>query len=374
MKDARHRSLFPALVLAAAAFACRKATPAPAAETVPVRVGTVVQKALPIQIRNVGTVQPYNAVSVRALVGGEILQVHFGEGQAVKKGDLLFSIDPRPYQAALAQAEGALARDRAQLANALADVRRYEDLVKKDYVTAQQYDSVKANAEAFGATVHADEAGVAKARLDLNYCSIRSPLDGRTGNVMVKAGNSVKEKDVVLVTINQVAPIYVSVAVPERELPEVRRRQAERPLAVDAEDAASGKALARGELTFIDNTVDRTTGTITVKATFPNLDNVLWPGEFVNAVVTLATEPHAIIAPAGAVQNGQQGSYAYVVKADDTVESRPVIPGRLVADGTVIEKGLTAGERVVTDGQLRLRPGAKVEIQAAEKAGESKRS
>jgi multidrug efflux system membrane fusion protein len=374
MTGARHRNLFPALALAAAAFACRKASPAPAAETVPVRVGTVVQKALPIQIRNVGTVQPYNTVAVRALVGGEVLQVHFGEGQAVKKGDLLFSIDPRPYQAALAQAEGALARDRAQLANALADVRRYEDLVKKDYVTAQQYDSVKANAEAFGATVHADEAGVAKARLDLSYCSIRSPLDGRTGSVMVKAGNSVKENDVVLVTINQVAPIYVSVAVPERELPEVRRRQSEHPLAVDAEDASSGKALARGELTFIDNTVDRTTGTITVKATFPNLDNVLWPGEFVNAVVTLATEPNAIIAPAGAVQNGQQGSYAYVVKADDTVESRPVTPGRLVADGTVIEKGLTAGERVVTDGQLRLRPGAKVEIQAAEKAAETKRS
>jgi multidrug efflux system membrane fusion protein len=176
------------------------------------------------------------------------------------------------------------------------------------------------------------------------------------------------------VTINQVAPIYVSVSIPERELPEVRRRQAEHPLAVVAEDASSGKPLARGELTFIDNAVDRTTGTIMLKATFPNLDNVLWPGEFVNAVVTLATESNAIVAPAGAVQNGQQGSYAYVVKADDTVESRPVTPGRLVADGTVIEKGLAAGERVVTDGQLRLRPGAKVEVQAAERAAEPKRS
>jgi multidrug efflux system membrane fusion protein len=358
----------------AGALSCARKAPPPAAEAVPVRVGTVQQKAVPVQIRNIGTVQPFTAVSVKALVSGEILQVHFREGQDVRKGDLLFSIDPRPYQAALAQAEAALARDKAMWTNADTDVKRYEDLVKKDYVTRQQYDSVKANAEATEATVRADQAAVERARLDLSYCSIRSPIDGRTGSVMVQVGNVVKPNDLTLVTINQVAPIYVSVAVPERDLAEIRRRQAEKRLIVTAEDATSGRSIARGDLTFIDNTVDRTTGTILLKATFENADHQLWPGEYVNAVVTLATEPKAVVAPAGAVQNGQQGSFVYVVKADNTVESRPVKPGRLIPDGTVIQDGLTPGERVVTDGQLRLKPGSKIEILTSEAAAETKPS
>jgi len=358
----------------AASLACARAQKTPPPELVPVRVGTVVQKAVPVQLKNVGTVIPYNTVAVRALVNGEILQVHFREGQDVRKGDALFTIDPRPYEAALAQAEGALARDRAQLENAEADVRRYADLVKKDYVTAQQYDSVRANAAAFAATVRADEAAVEKAKLDVGYCSIRSPLDGRTGVVMVQAGNVVKANDATLVTINQVVPVYVSVAIPERDLAEIRRRQADAPLTVEAEDPATGKLIASGTLTFIDNAVDRTTGTITLKATFQNADRVLWPGEFVNARLTLATLPKAVVAPQGAVQTGQQGTYAYVVKADDTVEPRPVTVGRLLPDGAVIDQGLAAGDRVVTDGQLRLRPGAKVEILAAEKTAEGKRS
>jgi len=373
MRSASGR-LFVTLGMAAGVLACNRAQKAPPPELVPVQVGTVVVRSVPVQIRNVGTVQPYSTVAVRALVNGEILQVHFREGQDVHRGDLLFSIDPRPYEAALAQAEGALARDRAQLANAQADAARYVELVKKDYVTQQQYDSVKANAEAYAATVRADEAAVERSKLDLGYCSIRSPIDGRTGVVMVQAGNIVKANDATLVTINQLVPIFVSVAVPERDLAEIRRRQAEGRLAVDAEDPVTGKALARGELTFIDNTVDRATGTITVKATFGNTDRVLWPGEFVNAVLTLSTEANALVAPPGTVQTGQQGPYAYVVKADDTVETRPVTPGRVVAEGTVIEKGLSAGERVVTDGQLRLRPGSKVEIQGQEKAAEAKRS
>jgi membrane fusion protein, multidrug efflux system len=365
------RALLVVAVLAVGACSGKRPMPAPAA--VPVRVGTVVQKDVPVQIRNVGTVQPYTAVAVRAQVSGEIMAVHFGEGKDVKKGELLFSIDPRPYQAALAQAEAALARDRAQAANARTDVKRYEDLVKKDYVTQQQYDSVKANAEAFEATVRADEAAVQKTQLDLAYCSIRSPIDGRTGSVMVQVGNVVKANDATLVTINQITPIYVAFAVPERDLAEIRRRQAEKPLAVDAEDPAKGKALARGELTFIDNTVDRTTGTITLKATFANADHLLWPGEFVNALVTLSTDRNALVAPPGAVQDGQSGSYAYVVRADGTVESRPVTVDRLLADGAAVQKGLAAGERVVTDGQLRLRSGTKVEILETEKA-EAKRS
>lgn len=366
--------LAAAAVLVAAAVGCARAAKAPPPELVPVRVGTVVQKPVPVQIRNVGNVMPYNTVAVRALVNGEILQVHFREGQDVRKGDLLFQIDPRPYQASLAQAEGALARDRAQLENAEADVKRYADLVKKDYVTAQQYDAVRANAAAFAATARADEAAVEKARLDVGYCAIRAPLDGRTGVVMVQAGNVVKANDATLVTINQVEPIYVSIAVPERELAEIRRRQAQGALPVEAEEPSTGRLLARGDLTFIDNTVDRSTGTITVKATFKNTDRILWPGEFVNARITLATLSDAVVAPQGAVQNGQQGPYAYVVKADNTVEPRPVTVGRTLSDGAVIDKGLAAGERVVTDGQLRLRPGSKVEILASEKAAEAKRS
>jgi membrane fusion protein, multidrug efflux system len=358
----------------AAAASCSRKAPSAASEAVPVRVGTVQQKSVPVQIRNIGTVQPFTAVAVKALVSGEILTVHFREGQSVRKGDALFSIDPRPYQAALAQAEAALARDQAMWTNADTDVKRYEDLVQKDYVTRQQYDSVKAQAEATQATVRADQAAVERARLDLSYCSIRSPIDGRTGSVMVQVGNVVKPNDVTLVTINQVAPIYVSVAVPERDLARIRERQAQSRLVVTAEDSASGKSLASGDLTFIDNAVDRTTGTILLKATFANADNALWPGEYVSAVLTLATEANAIVAPAGAVQNGQQGSYVYVVKPDNTVESRPVTPGRLIADGTVIQNGLSPGERVVTDGQLRLQPGSKIEIVGAETEAEAKRS
>jgi multidrug efflux system membrane fusion protein len=341
---------------------CAKQAPPPAAETVPVRIGQVVRKSVPIEIRNVGTIQAYTAVAVRALVGGEILQVHFREGQDVRKGDLLFSIDPRPYQAALAQAEAAVARDRAQAANAEADAKRYEELVQKDYVTRQQYEAILANTKALGATVRADEAAVERARLDLSYCSIRSPIDGRTGAVMVQTGNIVKPNDATLVAINQIAPIYLAFAVPERELDEIRRRQAQGRLAVIAEDAASNQPISRGELTFVDNTVDRATGTIGLKATFANQDRALWPGEFVNAVLTLATEQNAVVAPQGAIQTGQQGTYAYVVKADQTVESRPVTVARNMTDGAVIAKGLAPGETVVTDGQLRLSPGAKIEV------------
>jgi multidrug efflux system membrane fusion protein len=362
------------LALAASGFGCARAAKAPAPELVPVRVGTVEKKSVPVQIGNVGTVTAYNTVSVRALVNGEIMQVHFHEGQDVRKGDALFTIDPRPYEAALAQSEAALARDRAQLENANADAKRYADLVQKDYVTQQQYDAVRANAAAFAATVRADEAAVQKAKLDLGYCSITSPIDGRTGVVMVQIGNVVKANDVPLVTINQLVPVYVAVAVPEKDLSEIRRRQAQAPLAVQAEDAVTNRLIASGTLTFIDNTVDRATGTITLKATFQNADRALWPGQFVNARITLSTISDAIVAPQGAVQNGQSGTYAYVVKSDDTVEPRPVTVARQLPDGAVIEKGLSAGERVVTDGQLRLRPGAKVEILTpTEKTAEAKR-
>jgi multidrug efflux system membrane fusion protein len=374
MTMAVRRFLLPILALAATALSCAKADKAAVVEAVPVRVGLVEKKAVPLQIRNVGTVQAYVAVSVRAQVTGEIMEVHFREGQDLKKGELLFSIDPRPYEAALAQAEAALARERAQMENAQTDVQRYEDLVKKDYVTQQQYDSVKANAAATAANVRSDQAALERARLDLAFCSIRAPIDGRSGSILVQSGNVVKSNDAVLVTINQIAPIYLTFAVPERELPEIRRRQNAGSLVVEAEEPASGRSLGRGALTFVDNTVDRATGTITLKATFANVDRVLWPGEFVNAVLTLTTDQGAIVAPVGAVQNGQEGTYAFVVKADKTVESRPVKVARAVAGGVVIASGLAAGETVVTDGQLRLVPGSKVEVLSAEGAAAAKKS
>ncbi len=374
MTMAVRRFLLPVLALAATALSCAKADKAAVVESVPVRVGLVEKKAVPLQIRNVGTVQAYVAVAVRAQVTGEIMEVHFREGQELKKGELLFSIDPRPYEAALAQAEAALARERAQMENAQTDVQRYEDLVKKDYVTQQQYDSVKATAAATAANVRSDQAALERARLDLAFCSIRAPIDGRSGSILVQSGNVVKSNDAVLVTINQIAPIYLAFAVPERELPEIRRRQNEGSLVVEAEEPASGRSLGRGALTFVDNTVDRATGTITLKATFANVDRVLWPGEFVNAVLTLATDQGAIVAPVGAVQNGQEGTYAFVVKADKTVESRPVKVARAVAGGVVIASGLAAGETVVTDGQLRLVPGSKVEVLTAEGAAAAKKS
>jgi len=236
-------------------------------------------------------------------------------------------------------------------------------------VTRQQYDGVIANQKALGATVRSDEAALERARLDLAYCSIRSPIDGRTGAVMVQVGNIVKSNDATLVAINQVVPIYVSFAVPERDLAEIRKRQAQGKLTVQAEDAATNQPISRGELTFVDNTVDRATGTIILKATFANPDRALWPGEFVNAVLTLATDQKAVVAPTSAIQNGQQGTYAYVVKADQTVESRPVTVARNAPEGAVIAKGLAPGETVVTDGQLRLSPGAKVEVVTGQAPG-----
>jgi membrane fusion protein, multidrug efflux system len=355
-----------AVPVVAAAAACSRSHPPRPAEAVPVSVATVVRRTVPVQVRNVGTVQPITSVAVKAQVGGELTAVHFREGQDVRKGDPLFTVDERPYRAALAQSEAAHARDRAQAENAAAEAKRYADLVQKDYVTREQYDQVRANAEALAATVRADEAAVENARLQLAYCTITSPMEGRTGSLLVQAGNVVKANDVPLVTINQISPIYLVFSAPEQQFPEIRRRQSGNArLRVDAESATEGRTLASGELTFIDNAVDRTTGTIALKATFRNADRVLWPGEFVTAVLTLQQEPDAVVAPTSAVQTGQQGDYAYVVRADNTAELRPVKVGHALAREVVITSGLSPGDRVVTDGQLRLLPGSRVEIKVS---------
>ncbi len=333
---------------------------------VPVTAAEAVKKDVPLVVSAIGTVEAYNTVAVKALVAGQIMRVHVTEGQDVRKGDLLFTIDPRPFQAALDQAQARLARDKAQLTSAEAQDRRYADLVKKDYVTQQQADDASAAAGALAATVKADEADVQAARLNLAYCSIRAPIDGRLGNLTVKEGNLVKANDTPsLVTLNQITPVYVAFSVPEQQLSEIRKQAAGDALAVTASFPDDAKAAFPGRLTFIDNAVDNGSGTILLKATFPNEDKALWPGQYVNVSMNLSTLKDAVTIPEEAIQQGQQGYYVYVIKADDTVDMHTVEVVQRLGGVATIRDGVQGGDRVVTDGQLRLMPGAKVEIKTA---------
>jgi membrane fusion protein, multidrug efflux system len=357
------RILFLVLIGLTTFYACSKKDegPNPAQTAVPVTVSKVEQKDVPVQVRAVGTVESFSTVSIKPQVGGVLQTVQFREGQDVKKGDVLFNIDARPYQAALAEAQANLQKDIAQAKNARAQATRYEGLVQKDFVTKEQYDQMRANADALEASVDATKAAVDNARLNLNYCTIRSPIDGRTGNLHVHEGNVVKENETIVVDINQVRPIYVRFSVPEKNLPDIRKYNASGQLKIEAADK-EGKNAVAGNLTFIDNAVDRTTGTILLKGTFENKDSSLWPGEFIDVTLTLTTQPKAILAPSQAIETGQDGQFVFVVKQDLTAEQRTVVPGFSYKELTVIEKGLSPGETVVTDGQLRLLPGSKVEI------------
>jgi multidrug efflux system membrane fusion protein len=339
----------------------RKSTPA-AAPAVAVRVATVARKDVPLQLEAIGRAQPYSFVQFTAQVGGSLLEVGFKEGQDVRAGDLLFRIDPRPFEIALSQAEAVRAKDEAQLRNAEDDVQRYVELAQKDYVTQELYERLKSNVEVQKAAVQADRAAVDSARLNLSYCLIRSPIDGRTGGLDVYPGNLVRANDPSpLVVINQVVPIYVVFSVPEQHLPAIRRYRARGPLQTLAAPPGGGQA-ARGLLSFVNNAVDPATGTIELKATFPNADRRLWPGQFLNVVLTLTVEQGVVVIPSQAVQTGQAGQYVMVVQEDMTVQSRPVEVDRLYGEEAVIRSGLKAGEKVVTDGLLRLVPGARVAI------------
>ncbi len=328
----------------------------------PVTVSIALKKDVPVILKAIGTVEPHNTVSVRARVAGEITKIAFKEGQDVSRGDLLFNIDPRAYQAALEGALADLDRDNARLKSAKEDVRRYAELVKKDYVTSQAYDQTIANADALKATVAADRAAVQSSRVNLDYCTVRAPITGRTGNLLVKLGNVIKAEDQPVVIINQIMPINVSFSVPEEYLADVRRYAADGTLDVEAAFPDKKEPNFKGELSFINNAVDGTTGTILLKATFPNPDKALWPGQFVNVTLRLVANRSAVVVPSQAVQRGQQGEYVFVVKDDMSVESRTVQLGQRFGGETVVRKGLEAGERVVTDGQLRLFPGAKVAL------------
>jgi multidrug efflux system membrane fusion protein len=331
---------------------------------IPVTVGSAASREVPIELNVVGNVQPYATVAIKAQVSGELISVHFEEGQEVKKGDLLFTIDPRPYEAHLNQAKANLAKDRAQMKNAQKQVERNSPLVGKGLVSREHYEQLVANAATLKASVQADEAAVENADLQLKFCSIRSPIDGRAGQLKVNRGNLIKanDNDNPLVIINQIRPIYVSFFVPEGNLAEIKKHMALQDLHVEATIPGDAKHPAQGVLTFVDNAVNQAAGTIQLKATFPNDGKRLWPGQFVNVVLTVTTLPSALVIPSQAVQRGQKGPYVFVVKPDLTAEYRSVVVGRILEDEVVIEKGVTPGEVVVTDGQLRLAPGSHVKI------------
>lgn len=331
-------------------------------EAVPVTVAKVVQKSMPVEIRAIGNVEPSSRVSVKSQVAGEVERVYFQEGQEVRKGDLLFTIDSRPFEAALHQAEATLARDQAEAKLARLQAERYQKLFKEGIASQDQYDRARTSDEAREGAVRADQAAVENAKIQLGYCSIFSPLAGRTGNLMVDQGNVVKANDVSLVVIHQIRPVYVNFSVPERYLAEIKSRMAAGNLKVVADIPGDARGRLQGVLTFVDNAVDTTTGTIHLKGAFTNQDKRLWPGQFVNVVLTLAAQPNAIVVPSRAVQTGQSGEFVFVVKADLTAEMRPIVVSRSLEGEAVVEKGLKPGESVVTDGQLRLVPGGKVQI------------
>ena len=392
-------------------------------EGVPVTIDTAVTKTVPVQIRAVGSVQAYASVTLKSQLDAEVARVHFSEGQAVKKGDLLFTLDQRPWEAALSQAEANLGRDRAQLQqaeaavaqtmaaskqaeanlardtaqleNANTQLRRYKGLIDEGAVSREMYDQVRTNAAALEATIEADKAAIANtmasiraaqatvenikavikadqatvesARVQLSYTTIRAPMDARAGNLLVRAGSAVKARDdtAQMLVLNQIQPIYVSFSVPEQYLQDIKKFLAAGTLRVQVSPRGQDDSPASGELSFVNNTVDPGTGTIQLKATFPNRESTLWPGQFVNVMLTLTTQPNAVVIPSQAIQTGQQGQYVYVMRSDSTVESRPVTVGLRLDGKTVIEKGVSPGDKVVTDGHLRLVPGTRVQVKNA---------
>ena len=349
------------VLVLASGCAKQQAAPPPRAAT-PVVVAKVTQKAMPIQLTAIGNVEAYATISIRAQVAGPLLDVFFKEGDFVKKGQLLFKIDPRPYEATLAQAQATLARDKAVAANSRAQSERYLTLRKEGVVAASDAETYTSGADAADAVVQADEAAIKTAELNLEFCTITSPIDGRTGAIMVKPGNLVKVADVPIVVINQVNPIFVNFTVPQQYLSDIKKYMAEGQLRVEASLPNDAGPPEVGTLTFVDNAVDVTTGTIHLRGTFANEKNRLWPGLYVNTLMTLSHQANATVVPVQALTAGQQGTFVYVLKEDGTVTPRPVVSSRTIQGEAVIDKGLQPGETVVTDGQVSLVPGAKVQI------------
>jgi membrane fusion protein, multidrug efflux system len=345
-------------------------------EAIPVLVATAARKTMAIQLRAVGNVEAFSTVSVKSQITGVLTEAHFKEGQNVKKGQLLFTIDPRPLEAVLKQSEANLARDAAQLQNAREQARRYAELFKKQYVSQEQYEQIRTNADALEAVVEADKAAVENARVQLSYCYIYSPIDGQVGSLLVNEGNLVRVNDATpLVVINQVTPINVTFSVPEQNLADIRRHMATGSLKVEARFPSDDGRAEHGILAFIDNAVDRTTGTIKLKAEFKNGERRLWPGQFINVALTLSTQSDAVVVPSEAIQVGPEGQHVFVVKPDNSVEVRPVVVARTDEGETVIANGLQPGEKIVREGQFLLGPGSRIEVRDSKstETGEVKR-
>ena len=376
--------------LLATGCAGKSAPPPRQAEGVPVVVATVSQRTVPVDVQVIGNVEAYATIAVKSQVGGELTLVHFREGDFVKKGDVLFTIDRRLLEAQVKQAQATLERDKAQLsladANLARDVAqekyahdqaaRYRNLFQKGVISREQFDQYQTGSDVQTEAVHADKAALESARaalaaddaalrnieVQLSYTEIRSPIDGRTGNLMIKQGNVVKANDVDLVTINQLQPIYVTFTVPEARLAEIKRYMAQGKVKVLANPPEVNEA-ENGDLSFIDNAVDATTGAIKLKGTFANADRKLWPGQYVQVTLRLGSARDALLVPTEAVQSGQDGQFVFVVKKDMTVDAQPVVVGSRIEKEQVIEQGLHMGETVVTEGQLRLAPGVRVKVE-----------
>ncbi len=353
--------------MTALASGCAKQQAAPPTRPpTTVTVAKVVQKTMPVEIIAVGNVEAISTVAIKAQVAGEIQSIRFKEGDFVTKGQVLLTIDPRPYEAALAQAKATLARDKATGAYNRTQAQRYKTLFDQGIVPAEQVDSMTSAADASDAVLNADEAAVKTAELNLEYCTIASPIDGRTGAIMVKPGNLVKVADVPIVVINQVNPINVNFGVPQQHWPDIKEDVDRRALHVAVTIPQAPDRPIQGTLTFVDNSVDSSTGTIHLRGTFENPQNRLWPGLYVSVLLTLSQQPNSTVVPAHAIVSTQQGSYVYVVKPSNTVEQRTVVPNRTIENETVVDKGLQPGEVIVTDGQINLVPGAKIEIKNAD--------
>ena len=336
-----------------------KAARGPAA--VPVSVATVVRQDVPVRLQSIGNVEPFATVAVKARVDGQIVEVNFKEGQEVRQGSVLFKIDPRPFEAALRQAEANFLKDTAQKDQARSQERRYQELLQKNFVSKEAYAQIRTNADTAEAVAQASRAGLDNAKLNLEYCTILAPIEGFTGKIQIAKGNLVKANDTnPLLVLNQVHPIYVSFAVPEQRLAAIRSYMAKGSLVVEAAPTGTDKRAVSGTLIFVDNAVDQTTGTIKLRGLFQNKDNALWPGQFVNVSVKLYEQKNAVLVPTQAVQTGPDGQYVFVVKPDMTTEVRKVTVDRSDGDNAIIATGLKGGEQVVTRGQLRLVPGVKV--------------
>ena len=335
---------------------------------VPVVVAVAKREPTPVRLDAVGTVQTIASVAVKSRIDGQIAEVTVRDGQYVKAGDPVLLLDSRAAQAQVRQMEAQHARDRAQLTNAKRDVDRFAPLVAKDFVSHQQYDTAVTNSQALEASVKAGEAALENAKVLLTYYTITSPIDGRIGTISLKAGSNVKANDVPILTINQTKPIWVAFSLAERDFPAVRRAMEMGAVEVDVAAPGDSEAPERGRVAFFENAIDAATGTIGLKAAFDNPQERLWPGEFVNVSVMLSMEQEALVVPQAAVQIGQSNTYVFVIKSDNTAEMRPVQVTRTIAGKSVIAKGLEPGEQVVTDGQLRLTNGSRVEIRSTDQS------